>query len=118
MRLHLALIGAAVAAAVSPARAQVPAGTPTALQASSTSSAALPLDRVVAVVGDVIVTQSNLQERIIQKRQDGVRFPTDSAGWHAFLLQVVGEIVDEELLILKAKDLKVEIPDADVNSTV
>ena len=115
MRLHLALIGTALCAAAIPAGAQAPAA---ALQTSLAGASVLPLDRVVAVVGDVIITQSNLQERILQKRQDGVRFPTDSAGWHAFLLTVVGEIVDEELLVLKAKDLKVEVPDADVNSTV
>ena len=118
MRLHFATIGLALLAAAPLARAQVATPAPAALQASAASPAALPLDRVVAVVGDVIITQSNLQERIIQKRQDGVRLPADSAGWHAFLVQVVGEIVDEELLILKAKDLKVEVPDADVNSTV
>jgi peptidyl-prolyl cis-trans isomerase SurA len=72
----------------------------------------------VAVVGDVIITQSNLQERMIQKRQEGVRFPDDSAGFHAFALLVANELVDEELLLQKAKDLKVEVPDADVNSTV
>ena len=116
MRLHLALVGLGLLAVAPSARAQV-AATPPALQASATT-AALPLDRVVAIVGDVVITQSNLQERLIQKRQDGVRFPTDSAGWHAFLLQSVGEIVDEELLLLKAKDLKVEVPDADVNTTV
>ena len=118
MRLHHVSIGLALLVTASTARAQGTATAPAALQANATSLTVLPLDRVVAVVGDVVITQSNLQERIIQKRQDGVRFPTDSAGWHAFLLQVVGEVVDEELILLKAKDLKVEVPDADVNSTV
>jgi peptidyl-prolyl cis-trans isomerase SurA len=118
MRLHLASIGLGLLAAASTAHAQGTPTAPPALQARAASGAAVSLDRVVAVVGDVIITQSNLQERIIQKRQDGVRLPTDSAGWHALLLQVVGEVVDEELLLLKAKDLKVEVPDADVNSTV
>ena len=118
MRLHHVSIGLALLVTASTARAQVTAAVPAALQANPASLTVLPLDRVVAVVGDVVITQSSLQERIIQKRQDGVRFPTDSAGWHAFLLQVVGEVVDEELILLKAKDLKVEVPDADVNSTV
>ena len=118
MRLHLALIFTAVLAVGSSAASQAPAAPPAALQSSTGSLPALPLDRVVAVVGDVIITQSNLQERIIQKRQDAGRLPTDSVGWRAFLLTVVGEIVDEELILLKAKDVKVEVPDADVNSTV
>jgi peptidyl-prolyl cis-trans isomerase SurA len=118
MRLPLGSIGLVLLAATASARAQGTPTAPAALQANPPSPAVLPLDRVVAVVGDVVITQSNLQERIIQKRQDGARFPTDSAGWHALLLQVVGEIVDEELVLLKAKDVKVEVPDADVNSTV
>ena len=121
MRLRLALSAAALVAAVSPVlRAQVPATTSAtpALQTQAASALAMPLDRVVAVVGDVIITQSNLQERMIQKRQDGVRLPDDSAGFRTFVLSVVSELVDEELLLQRAKDLKVEVPDADVNSTV
>ena len=60
---------------------------------------------MVAVVGDVIVTQSNLQEKVIQKRQEGVRIPEDSGAFRAFVLGVLNEIVDEELLLQKAKDL-------------
>jgi peptidyl-prolyl cis-trans isomerase SurA len=72
----------------------------------------------VAVVGDVPVTQSDLQERVIAKRQEGAQLPTDSVAFHAFLLGVVNELVEEELLLQKAKDLKIEVPDADVNNTV
>ena len=121
MRHSLACFAAVLVAAVSPAlRAQVPATTPAApaLQPPGASPVALPLDRVVAVVGDVIITQSNLQERLIQKRQEGVRFPDDSGGFHTLVLSVVNELVDEELLLQKAKDVKVEVPEADVNSTV
>ena len=78
----------------------------------------LPLDRVVAVVGDVIITQSALQERVIEKRQTGVTPPADSAGLSKFLAGIVNELVDEELLLQKAKDIKIEVPDADVASTV
>lgn len=89
-----------------------------ALQPTSTASQLVPLDRVVAVVGDVVVTQSNVQERVIQKRQEGIQLPTDSAAFRTFLVSVVNELVDEELLLQKAKDLKIEVPDADVSSTV
>lgn len=78
----------------------------------------IPLDRVVAIVGDAAITQSDVQERVIAKRQEGVTIPADSAGFRAFLLGVANELVDEELLLHKAKDLKVEVPDADVASTV
>jgi len=60
--------------------AQAPAA-PLALQKSDAQARPLPLDRIVAVVGDVVITQSGLQERIIQKRQSGITVPTDSAAF-------------------------------------
>ncbi len=116
MRIRLFLSAAALVAA---APLLVGAQTPTtpALQHAGTS-APVPLDRIVAVVGDVIVTQSNVQERIIQKRQEGVQLPTDSTLFHTFVVGVVNELVDEELILQKAKDLKIEVPDADISSTV
>ena len=115
MRIPL-FVSAALVAAPLLLGAQVPA-TP-ALQPTNSAAQQVPLDRIVAIVGDVLVTQSNLQERVIQKRQEGVRLPTDSAGFHPFLLSVVNELVDEELILQKAKELKVEVPDADIASTV
>ena len=117
MRIRLFISAAAfVAAAPLLLGAQVPA-TP-ALQPAGTAAQLVQLDRIVAIVGDVIVTQSNLQERLISKRQEGVVFPSDSTAFRTFVMSVVNELVDEELLLQKAKDLKVEVPDADVTSTV
>ncbi len=113
MRLRFACSALALVAAPLALRAQTPA-----LLTPGASSQSIPLDRVVAVVGDVIITQSNLQERLISKRQEGVRIPEDSAGFRTFVSSVVNEVVDEELLLLKAKELKIEVPDADVTSTV
>ena len=121
MRFPLALSAAAFVAGLSPAlRAQVPATTPAvpSLQPTGTAAVSLPLDRVVAVVGEVVITQSNLQERLIQKRQEGVPLPSDTMAFRAFLTGIANELVDEELLIQKAKELKIEVPDADVTSTV
>jgi peptidyl-prolyl cis-trans isomerase SurA len=87
-------------------------------QASAPGPGDIPLDRVVAVVGDVIVTQSDLRERLIAKRQEGAKIPTDSAAFLAFATAALNEIVDEELMLQKGKELKVEVPDADVTSTV
>jgi peptidyl-prolyl cis-trans isomerase SurA len=115
MRLPHLLSAAALVAAlpfVSPAQVPVPANSQTG------TATVIPLDRVVAVVGDVPITQSDVQERVIAKRQEGAQLPTDSAGFHKFLLDIVNELVEEELLLQKAKDLKVEVPDADVNNTV
>lgn len=117
MRLSLqcsaaALLGLAPAAVL----AQQPA--PTVVASAATTTRAIPLDRVVAVVGDVVITQSALQEKLIQKRQEGATFPTDSAAFRTFVRGVVNELIDEELILAKGKELKIEVPDADVNNTV
>jgi peptidyl-prolyl cis-trans isomerase SurA len=117
MRFPLRL-SAAVLLAAAPAAVQAQQ-TPVPLAAQSSANVqAIPLDRVVAIVGDVVITQSGLQEKLIQKRQEGITPPTDSAGFHAFALGAVNELIDEELLLQKAKDLKIEVPDADVANTV
>jgi peptidyl-prolyl cis-trans isomerase SurA len=117
MRLSLQCSAAALlAAAPAAAFAQQPA--PTVVASAATTTRAIPLDRVVAIVGDVVITQSALQEKLIQKRQEGATFPTDSAAFHTFVIGVVNELIDEELLLGKGKELKIEVPDADVNNTV
>ncbi len=115
MRIRLALLVAALAAL--PLGAQQPSTAPS-LQPAGGPTGLIPLDRVAAVVGDVVITQSNLQERIIQKRQEGIPLPTDSSSFRVFVRGVVNELVDEELLLLKAKELAVVVPDADVTNTV
>jgi peptidyl-prolyl cis-trans isomerase SurA len=110
---------AAVLLAAAPVALQAQQPTPAApLAQPSTTTQSIPLDRVVAVIGDVVITQSGLQERLIQKRQEGATFPTDSAAFQTFVLGVVNELIDEELLVQKGKELKIEVPDADVNNTV
>jgi peptidyl-prolyl cis-trans isomerase SurA len=115
MRLSALLSIAAVAAVPVTVVAQQPAAAP-ALQTST--SQPIPLDRIVAVVGDVVITQSTLQERVVQKKAEGVAIPADSAGYRAFLTQTLNEIIDEELLLAKAKELKIEVPEVDITSSV
>jgi peptidyl-prolyl cis-trans isomerase SurA len=126
MRLRFALPAAALlAAAPAGLRAQQPvaapapsAPAPAAARPGIVADGAIPLDRVVAVVGDVVITQSNLRERLIYKKQSGETIPSDSAAYRKYALNVLNELVDEELMVKKGKELKVEVPDADVNSTV
>jgi peptidyl-prolyl cis-trans isomerase SurA len=123
MRLRLSV---SALTALSPAAlvAQQPVATPPAPQPPAAARTAvpatghIPLDRVVAVVGNVVITQSNLRERLVAKTQSGMPAPTDSASLRAASLATLNELVDEELILEKAKELKVEVPDADVNSTV
>ena len=97
-----------------PAATQPPAAARDAVPATGT----IPLDRVVGVVGNVIITQSNLRERLVAKTQGGMPVPTDSTALRVASIATLNELVDEELILEKAKELKIEVPDADVNSTV
>src|SRR5438270_4811390 len=76
------------------------------------------LDRIVAVVGDQPITRFDLEQRILQDMQRGLRPPTDSTALRAYELQELNTMIDEELLLQKAKELKVEVPDADLNKAV
>lgn len=81
---------------------------------------AVPLDRIVAVVGDQPITRFDLQERILQKQQNGEisQIPTDPAALKELERQTLNEMVDEQLLVMKAPELKVEVSDADLANTV
>jgi peptidyl-prolyl cis-trans isomerase SurA len=123
MRLRLpvsALIALAPAALVAQQPTATPpaAPPPAAARVAAPVSGTIPLDRVVAVVDNTIITQSNLRERLVAKTQGGMPMPTDSASLRAASIAALNELVDEELILEKAKELKIEVPDADVNSTV
>lgn len=104
----------AMAVIATPLLAQLPTAQPPAQPAVQHA----PLDRIVAVVGDQPITRFDLEQRILQEQQRGAQPPTDSAGLHAYELQTLNTMIDEELLLQKAKDLKVEVPDNDLNNTV
>src|SRR5829696_5363454 len=112
-------LGPAALAAQQPTAVQPGSQPPAAASAAILpATGTIPLDRVVAIVDDVIITQSNLRERLVAKTQSGMPVPSDTAALRAASIAVLNELVDEELLLEKAKELKTEVPDADVNSTV
>jgi peptidyl-prolyl cis-trans isomerase SurA len=76
----------------------------------------LPIDRVVAVVGDQTVLWSEVLTAINQRRAQGLQLPTDSVGQAALAHTVLGELVDEEILVQKAKEMKLEVTDADITA--
>src|SRR5580765_6791515 len=106
-RYHALLLTAFAMAA--PAAAQQPV--PVAAQHAA-------LDRIVAIVGDQPITRFDLEQRILQEAQRGARPPTDSTGLRAYELQTLNTMIDEELLLQKAKELKVDVPDNELNQTV
>ncbi|MDQ3950375.1 MAG: SurA N-terminal domain-containing protein, partial [Gemmatimonadota bacterium] len=107
----------AVAALTSGAAAQQPTPTPRAA-APAVAMQRVPLDQVVGVVGAHPITWYDLQERVNMMRQEGRQVPSDSAGFLEFARSVLNQMIDEEVLVQKAKELKVEVADADLTNSV
>src|SRR5258705_1948493 len=113
--VRLALL-ATTGAAQQPAPARAPAPPPVQPAGRDTVVA---LDRVVAVVGDQPLTQYDVQERILAMQQaPGFKSPTNEAEYDKLAREVINQLVDEELLVQKAKHLKIEVPDQDLSANV
>lgn len=76
------------------------------------------VDRVVAVVGSSVITWSDLAAAVNEQRAAGLKLPADAAGQLAVARGVLNDLVDQEILVQKAKDVKVEVTDADVSQQV
>ena len=104
---HLVIVAALAPLALA---AQIPT-TPAAPVATS-----LPIDRVVAIVGTQPVLWTDVLTAVNQRRTQGLQLPTDSAGQAVLARSVLGELVDEEMLVQKAKEMKLEVLEADVTA--
>ena len=91
------------------------AASPVAAQSAASS---VPLDAVVAVVGDQVITCYDVKERINQLIQGGMPAPTTDSARKAIARQTVQEMVEQELLLQKAKELKIEAPDNEISAAV
>jgi peptidyl-prolyl cis-trans isomerase SurA len=78
---------------------------------------ALPIDRVVAIVGDQPLLWTDVVTSINQRRAQGLQVPADSVGQAALARTVLGELIDEEILVQKAKEMKLEVTDAEITSS-
>lgn len=78
----------------------------------------LPVDRVVAVVGDQVILWSDVMNSINQQRAAGMQLPPDSAGQAALAKEALSALVDEEILVQKAHLLKLEVTPDEVNRSV
>src|SRR5256885_3089071 len=91
--------------------AQIPATT-----AARRVPTVLPIDRVAAVVGDQTLLWSDVLTSINQRRAQGMQLPPDSGGQAALARQVLNELVDEEILVQKAKEMKLEVVESEITS--
>jgi len=79
----------------------------------------VPLDGIVAIVNDVPITRYDLRDAVLAKIQRReADEPKDSAAAAALQKEVLDEMIQDELLIQLAKDLKITISDADISPQV
>jgi peptidyl-prolyl cis-trans isomerase SurA len=113
MKRFVAFVSLALAAG--PVAAQQPAPAPAQPQAQQS----LLLDGVVAVVGDQTITMIDLRERVLGRLQrNEVPKPANDSAERALELETLDDMIQEELLIQKAADLKIDVADADVAQMV
>lgn len=109
---RIAAVASLVLSAAGPVAAQQPAPAPAVQQS-------VLLDGVVAVVGDQTITMIDLRERALGRVQRGeIPKPVTDSAQRALELETLDDMIQEELLIQKAADLKIEAADADVASMV
>ncbi len=78
----------------------------------------LPVDRIVAIVGSEPILWSDVLVAVNQKRAQGLTFPSDSAGQIAIARETLSELVDAEILVQKAAQLKIDVTPEEVSSSV
>lgn len=110
------MLACAFVMAAAPLRAQQPASAPQA-PATAHDTTVVPLDRIVAIVGDQPITQYDLQERMLaMQQQPGFKPPANDADFQKLAREVVNQLIDEEVLVQKATQLKVEVADHELTA--
>jgi len=95
------------------------AGTSAAQQVKPATLKDVPVDRVVAIVGQRPILFSEVMEAVnVQRQQGQLELPSDSAGQMVVARRVLSDLVDEEVLVAAARQYKAEVTDADVAAAV
>ena len=115
----LRIVALATVLALPAAAAQnTPPGSPTPPRSAQADSGDLPVDRVIAVVGDRPILLSELTEELSERRARGLKIPTDSAEWMETARGVLQEMIDEEAIVQHAlRDTSVHVSDLDVQNS-
>jgi peptidyl-prolyl cis-trans isomerase SurA len=88
-------------------------------QTSAAPTAVVPLESIVAVVGETPITRFDLQEQVLGKIQRGqVQPPVTHADTIKVERDALEDMIEEELLLQKAKELNIEVADADISPMV
>jgi peptidyl-prolyl cis-trans isomerase SurA len=87
--------------------------------AEAQDSAFVLVDRVAAVVGDVVIPMTRVDEELNVFRQQGGEVPTDSAQLLQLKRELLDNLVSQELLVQAAmRDTMVVVTDQDVQQSV
>ncbi len=110
IRAALLLLGAGAA---------VLGGPPAVVAQRQAPSADSVVDRIVAVVGTRAITRSQVMERMFQGTLQGGPPPTDAAERAKLEKEIIGALVNEELLVQEAgRDTAIKILEEDVTKAV
>lgn len=76
------------------------------------------VDRIAAIVGDVAIPESRIEERLfLARRQEG--FPTDSAQLRVIRMNILNQLVEDELLMqAAARDTAVHVSEEQIQQSV
>lgn len=77
-----------------------------------------PVDRVVATVGSQPILWSEVMEAFAAQRARGMPDPPDSASQMALARQLLQNLIDEELMVQRARELAIEVPEEDIRRQV
>ncbi|MEO5590182.1 MAG: peptidylprolyl isomerase [Gemmatimonadaceae bacterium] len=86
--------------------------------ATTPPRSAIPVDRVVAVVGNQVILWSDVMNQINQQWAAGLQLPPDSAGQAKLARESLDALVDEEILVQKAHLLNIVVTPDEVNRSV
>jgi peptidyl-prolyl cis-trans isomerase SurA len=90
-----------------------------AAQAAAPPATPVKLDAIVAIVNDQPITRFDLRDAVLARIQNReVEEPKDSAATAALERETLNDMIQDELLIQSAKDLKITIADADISPQV
>jgi len=99
----------AVAAVSVPAAAQV------------SDSTIAPLDAIVAVVGSVPITRYDIEQRLadtVRAMRARRQLMPSEAVRREIVLAILNGLIDEEVLLFRAKEMQIELQDAEVSSAI
>jgi peptidyl-prolyl cis-trans isomerase SurA len=80
-------------------------------------SGTTPVDRIVAIVGDQPLLWSDVVTAVNQRRANGMTIPKDTVEQGKMAKTILGDLIDEELLVQKARQLKLEASEVDIASS-